>query len=363
MERYNKTFNFAAGPAPLPGSVLAKARAELYDWQGQGYSILETPFSSDRFAELMVQAKMRLRALLNLPPGYQILFLQGGASAQFSLIPLNLLPASGKAGYVDTGHWSARALQEGARYGKAHTVASSRSTGYDRIPSPHRWSLPQDLSYCHITTNETANGVQFHADPDCDDVPLVADMTSEFLSRPININQYGLIYAGTQKNLGPAGLVVVIIRETLLGRARPETPRVFNYESQIEAGNRTNTPLMFAIYLVDLMLEWLDAQGGLPAIQIHNKHQSEQVYSVIDQDDFYHCPAQPGHRSVMNLCFGLASESLRQTFLDEASERGLCNLSGHSHAGGLRASLYNAQTDAAVGALIDFMRDFRNRYG
>jgi len=356
-------FNFAAGPATLPPEVLARARSGLDDWQGQGYSLLETPFTSERFAELMARTRDRLQALVNLPPGYQILFLQGGASAQFSLVPLNLLPPGGTAGYVETGHWSGRALQEGARYGNAHLVASSANTGFDQIPSRYHWRLPRNLSYCHITPNETANGIQYQADPDCGDIPLVADMTSEFLSRPVDIHRYGMIYAGTQKNLGPAGLVIVIIREDLLGRARPETPRVFNYLAQAEANNRINTPLMFGIYLVDLVLEWLEAKGGLAAVRKRNLRKSQRVYSVIDEDDFYQCPALPEHRSVMNLCFGVASEPLRQRFLTEAADNGLVNLSGHSHAGGLRASLYNAQPDAAITALVDFMEAFRKRHG
>lgn len=363
MRGTGRLYNFAAGPATLPPEVLAKARESLGDWQGLGYSLLETPFSSDEFISLMETTRNQIKSALALPDDYQVLLLQGGASAQFSLVPLNLLPATATAGYVETGHWSTRAFEEGRRYARAHLVASSRTSQFDRIPPVDHWALSDDLQYCHITSNETANGVQFHADPSCGDIPLVADMTSDFLSRPVDIRRYGLIYAGTQKNLGPTGLVIVIIRDDLLDRARPETPTVFNYQRQLERQNRVNTPLMFAVYLVHLMLDWLTEQGGLTSIHARNIAQSRALYRVIDEDDFFQCRVLPGHRSMMNVCFGLARPQLQQRFVSEAADRGLLNLTGHSHAGGLRASLYNAQPDAAVAALAAFMTDFRQRYG
>lgn len=363
MNGRERVHNFAAGPAVLPPDVLEQARASLSDWQGLGFSLLETPFTGDEFKALMDTARHQIKAALAVPDVYQVLFLQGGASAQFSLIPLNLLPPAAIAGYVETGHWSARAIEEGRRYGRSQVVASARGTGFDRVPPVTEWALNDDIHYCHVTPNETANGVQFPGDPDCGDIPLIADMTSEFLSRPVEIERYGMIYAGTQKNLGPTGLVIAIIREDLLGQARPETPTVFNYRTQIERQNRINTPLMFGIYLVHLMLDWLEEKGGVKAIHPHNMAQSQALYRVIDEDDFYDCPVMPEYRSIMNVCFGTRDESLQQRFLAEAEAIGLMNLAGHSHAGGLRASLYNAQPDEAVAALASFMTDFRQRYG
>jgi phosphoserine aminotransferase len=363
MNRKGRIYNFAAGPATLPPVVLERARASLDDWQGQRYSLLEAPFTGDEFKTLMDTTRLQVKSALTVPDNYQVIFLQGGASAQFSLVPMNLLPPTATAGHVETGHWSARALEEGRRYGRSHVVASTRDTGFDRIPAVSEWALKKDLHYCHITPNETANGVQFPGDPDCGEIPLIADMTSEFLSRPVDIERYGMIYAGTQKNLGPAGLVIAIIREDMLGQARPETPTVFNYQAQTERQNRINTPLMFGIYLVHLMLDWLNEQGGVDVIYPHNIAQSQVLYRIIDEDDFFYCPVIPEYRSIMNVCFGIRDESHQPRFLAEAEAVGLMNLAGHSHAGGLRASLYNAQPDAAVAALASFMANFRQRYG
>lgn len=363
MSRRGNVFNFAAGPATLPPEVLERAKASLADWQGLGYSLLEAPFTGDEFKALMDTTRHQIKAALAVPDHYQVVFLQGGASAQFSLVPLNLLPPTATAGYVETGHWSARALEEGRRYGRSLVVASARGSGFDRVPAISEWALDEDIHYCHITPNETANGVQFPGDPDCGDIPLIADMTSEFLSRPVDIERYGMIYAGTQKNLGPTGLVIAIIREDLLGQARPETPTVFNYQQQIERQNRINTPLMFGIYLVHLMLDWLEEQGGVNALHPHNIAQSQAIYRIIDEDDFFYCPVIPGHRSIMNVCFGTRDKSHQQRFLAEAETMGLMNLAGHSHTGGLRASLYNAQSDAAVAALASFMISFRKHHG
>lgn len=363
MNRREGVYNFSAGPAVLPPEVLEQARASLSDWQGLGYSLLEAPFTGDEFKALMDTTRHQIKTALAVPDHYHVVFLQGGASAQFSLVPLNLLPPAATGGYVETGHWSARALEEGCRYGRSHVVASARGTGFDRVPAVTEWALNDDIHYCHITPNETANGVQFPGDPDCGDIPLIADMTSEFLSRPVDIERYGMIYAGTQKNLGPTGLVIAIIREDLLGQARPETPTVFNYQAQIERQNRINTPLMFGIYLVHLMLDWLEEKGGVNAVHPHNIAQSQDLYRIIDEDDFFYCPVMPGYRSIMNVCFGTRDESQQQRFLAEAEAIGLMNLAGHSHAGGLRASLYNAQPDEAVAALASFMTDFRQRYG
>lgn len=363
MSRTRRTYNFAAGPSTLPPEVLERARESLSDWQSLGYSLLEAPFTGNEFKALMDATRHQVKAALAVPDHYQVIFLHGGASAQFSLVPLNLLPPTATAGYVETGHWSARALEEGRRYGRIKVVASSRDTGFDRVPEVSQWALDDDIHYCHITPNETANGVQYSGDPDCGAIPLIADMTSEFLSRPVDIERYGMIYAGTQKNLGPTGLVIAVIREDLLGQARPETPTVFNYQSVIECQNRINTPLMFGIYLVHLMLDWLKDQGGVEAIHSRNIAQSQAIYRVIDEDDFFYCPVTPEYRSIMNVCFGTREENQQHRFLTEADSMGLANLAGHSHAGGLRASLYNAQPDAAVSALASFMTDFRQRYG
>lgn len=341
----------------MPATVLAQAQREFLNWNGSGISMLETPFTGEAFKSVLRQARDDLRALLNIPDNYHILFMHGGASAQFSLVPLNLLGGLDRADYIETGYWSRKNMHEASRYCNVNIAASSSATSFDRMPEI--WRLDPRAAYCHITSNETANGVQFHDIPDTGNLPLVADMTSDFLSRPIDVQRYGLIYAGAQKNIGPTGLTIVIVRDDLLGRAHPATPAVFNYQLQAEAGSMLNTPLTFAVYLAGLVFRWVDDMGGIAMMARNSAQRSAQLYRAIDgSDGFYHCPVQPAYRSCMNICFTLTNEVLTSLFLSTAAVKGLVNLKGHPMTGGIRASLYNAMPDAGVTALITFMQRF-----
>lgn len=355
-------FNFSAGPAVMPVAVLEQAQREFLNWNGSGFSMLETPFTGDAYKKIQNHVHDNLRLLLNIPDNYHILFMHGGASAQFSLVPLNLLGGAGRADYVETGYWSCKTMREARRYCNVNIAASSSATGFDRMPEA--WHFDPSAAYCHITSNETANGVQFFDIPDTGDLPLVADMTSDFLSRPIDVQHYGAIYAGAQKNIGPAGLTIVIVRDDLLGRAHPATPAVFNYKNQAEAGSMLNTPLTFSIYLTGLVLRWITDMGGVVAMAENSAQRSARLYQAIDASKgFYHCSVQPAYRSCMNVCFTLANDALTPLFLSLAAEEGLLNLKGHPMAGGIRASLYNAMPNAGVTALITFMQHFADMNG
>lgn len=356
-----KVFNFAAGPGVMPVSVLAEAQHEFLNWNGSGLSMLEMPFTGDAFNGVLRQARDDLRALLDIPDNYHILFMHGGASAQFSLVPLNLLGKADRADYVETGYWSCKSMREAGRYCDVNIAASSSATGFDRMPEV--WRLDPRAAYCHFTSNETANGVQYHNIPEAGSLPLVADMTSDFLSRPLDISRYGLIYAGAQKNIGPAGLTIVIVRDDLLGRAHPATPAVFNYQMQAEADSMLNTPITFAVYLAGLAFRWIAEHGGVTAMEQNSLRRSAQLYQVVDQSGgFYRCPVQLAYRSRMNVCFTLADGALTPLFLSIAAAESLLNLKGHPMAGGIRASLYNAMPDAGVTALIAFMQRFAEEH-
>ncbi len=350
-------FNFAAGPGIMPAIVLEKAQKEFLNWNGSGISMLETPFTGDAFKAVLRQTRDDLRTLLNIPNNYHILFMHGGASAQFSLVPLNLLGERNRADYIETGYWSRKNIREASRYCKVNIAASSSDTGFDCIPET--WRLDSHAAYCHITSNETANGVQFYDIPDTGDLPLVADMTSDFLSRPLDVHRYGLIYAGAQKNIGPAGLTIVIVRDDLLGRAHPTTPSILNYQVQAEADSMLNTPLTFAVYLAGLVFHWITEMGGVMAMKQNSEQRSSRLYHAIDNSEsFYQCSVQPTYRSCMNVCFTLKNDALTPLFLTSAAAEGLINLNGHPIAGGIRASLYNAMPDAGVTTLINFMQHF-----
>ena len=358
----SKILNFAAGPGMMPTAVLAQAQREFLSWNGSGLSMLEMPFTGEEFKGILRQAREALRALLNIPDGYHILFMHGGASAQFSLVPLNLLGRARLANHIETGYWSCKSIREASRYCGINIAASSAGTHFDRMPET--WHLDAHAAYCHLTSNETANGVQFHTIPDTGDLPLVADMTSDFLSKPVDVQRYGLIYAGAQKNIGPAGLTVVIVRNDLLGGAHPSTPAVFNYQVQAEADSMFNTPITFAVYLTGLVLRWIMDMGGVAEMERRSVQRSARIYDVIDASDgFYRCPVQPAHRSRMNICFTLADEAITPRFLSVAATQGLVNLKGHAMSGGIRASLYNAMPDEGVAALANFMRQFSVEYG
>lgn len=354
-------YNFAAGPAVMPASVLAQAQREFLNWNVSGISMLEMPFTGDAFKALLKQTRDSLRTLLKIPDNYHILMMHGGASAQFSLVPLNLLGGADRADYIETGYWSRKTILEASRYCTVNIAASSSTTGFDRMPET--WRLDPSAAYCHITSNETANGVQFYNMPDTNGLPLVADMTSDFLSKPIDIQRYGLIYAGAQKNIGPAGLTIVIVRDDLLGRTNPTTPVVFNYQHQVKADSMLNTPLTFAIYITELVLRWMTEMGGVAAMERNSEQRSTRLYQAIDASaGFYHCSVQSAYRSRMNVCFTLANDALTPLFLTLAADECLLNLKGHPMAGGVRASLYNAMPDAGVAALIRFMQYFAGKY-
>lgn len=355
-------FNFAAGPATIPREVLVRAREEFLDWRGSGLSVLEMPFTGPEFQDILDQTAADLRDLLAIPDSHRVLFLQGGAYGHFAMVPLNLLRGRPTADYVESGHWAKRAIAEARRYCQVTVSASGAADNFTRLPSLDAWRPDPAAAYCHITTNETAEGLQFHQMPETGEVPLVADMTSDFLSRPVDVARFGLIYASAQKNIGPAGLTVVILREDLLGGAAPQTPAVFDYTLQAEAASKVNTPPTFAIYLAGLVLKWLKRRGGLEAMHEDSRAKSAKLYAAIDSSGFYRNAVPPDDRSLVTVCFDLPERSLEAAFLAQAAASGLLNLKGHPAAGGLRASLYNAMPEAGVDALIGFMQDFARRH-
>ena len=357
-----RVWNFSPGPAALPEPVLQRAQAELLDWHGTGMSVMEMSHRGADFMSVAAKAEADLRALLGIPSGYQVLFLQGGAQGQNAAVPLNLLPPGGAADYVDTGHWALRSIAEARRYGNASVAASAADRKYTYIPRQDAWRLTAGAAYVHVTTNETIGGVEYHWTPSTGDVPLVADMSSHILSRRIDVTRFGVIYAGAQKNIGPAGLTVVIVRDDLLGRARPECPSVLDYGAQARADSMLNTPATFGIYLAGLTFEWLIAQGGVDAIERVNVAKAERLYAEIDRSGFYRNPVDREDRSRMNVPFFLPDERLDAPFLAAAAERGLMQLKGHRAVGGMRASLYNAMPMAGVEALCDFMREFERTH-
>ena len=359
MER---VFNFSAGPAAIPAAVLERARDELVDWQGCGMSVMELSHRGKEFMSIAERAEADLRRLLDIPAGYHVLFLQGGASAQFSAVPLNLAGPEDKADYVVTGSWSKKALAEGRRFLQAGVAADSADTGYSDIPDPAGWTTSNDAAYLHYTPNETIGGVEFHFIPEVAP-PLIADMSSTLLSRPLDVSRFGLIYAGAQKNIGPAGLAIAIVREDLIGRARPTTPVTMDYHQQAEAGSMYNTPPTWAWYIAGLVFEWLLEEGGLDAMERRNRRKAETLYGAIDASQFYANPVAKPARSWMNVPFTIADPSLDGKFLEQAKAAGLLNLKGHRSVGGMRASIYNAMPQAGVDALVAFMKEFERTHG
>jgi phosphoserine aminotransferase len=351
-------YNFASGPAMLPKEVLLQAQSELLDWNGTGLSVMEMPFTSDEFQGIARQANVDLRLLLALPDNYHILFMQGGAYAHFSLLAMNLLGKNRHADYVQTGHWSSRAINEAKRYGDINIVASSEASGFDHIPEKSEWRFDKKAAYCHYTSNETANGVQFHWTPETGDVPLIADVTSDFLTGNIDVSRYGMLYASAQKNIGVAGLTIVIVRDDLLDQGMDITPAVFSYCQQAKNNSRVNTLPTYSIYMSGLIFKWLLNIGGLNEVETLNRRKAEALYSVIENDENYQCSIHAADRSTVNVCFNLNDESTEEIFLREAARQGLINLEGHGARGGLRASLYNAMPQAGVDALTSFMQDF-----
>ena len=358
-----RAFNFAAGPSTLPLPVLEQVRAELTDWRGTGMSVMEVSHRSRAFADVAEALESDLRALLDIPSHYEVLFLQGGGMAQFSAVPLNLAPTGAHVDNVNTGAWSAKAIAEARRYAQVQVVADESPSGYTTVPAPGQIQPTAGSAYLHYCPNETIGGVEFPYIPEVGATPLVADFSSTILSRPLPVGRFGLIYAGAQKNLGPAGLTVVVVREDLLGRARPGTPPVLDYTVMAAEGSMINTPPTFSWYVASLVLKWIRAGGGLEAMADRNRAKAEALYHAIDASGFYRNPVAPGCRSWMNVPFTLPRPELDAAFLAEAQARGLTNLKGHRSVGGMRASIYNAMPLEGVQALIAFMQDFQRRHG
>lgn len=356
----NRKFNFCAGPAALPESVLQQAAEELANFRGAGLSVMEMSHRSSEIVAIAEQAEQDFRQLLGISDDYAVLFLQGGASTQFSAVPLNLLAGKSRADYVNTGQWSKKAIKEAGRFCDVNVVASSEAENFTTIPAFDTWQLSDDAAYLHYTPNETIGGVEYFWTPSVD-VPLVTDMSSTILSRPIDVSQYGVIYAGAQKNIGPAGLTIVIVRRDLLGNASAHCPTMLDYQVAADNDSMYNTPPTYSIYLAGLVFKWLLAQGGLPAMEQLNRRKAEKLYGYIDASAFYANPVDVACRSLMNVPFTLADDGLDKQFLKEADEAGLLNLKGHRSVGGMRASIYNAVSEQAVDALIDFMKDFESR--
>ena len=356
-----RAFNFSPGPAVLPLEVLEKARDELLDWNGSGMSVMEISHRTPSFVDVAVQAEADLRELMSIPRNYKVLFMQGGASAQFSLVPMNLSPPNSTADYINTGHWSKRGITEAARYCTVH-VAADAGGDYRRVPPQQELHFSGRAAYAHYTPNETISGVEFGYVPETDGVPLVADMSSSILSRPLEVAKFGMIYAGAQKNIGPSGLTVVIVREDLLGRARPDTPHVFDYEAIADNQSMLNTPPTFAWYMAGLVFKWLKADGGVAAIGRRNQAKAAMLYACIDGSSLYRNSVASDARSWMNVTFTLRDSSLDLEFLAEAAAAGLKGLKGHRLVGGMRASIYNAMPIAGVEQLCTFMREFERRH-
>ena len=356
-------YNFSAGPAVLPRAVLEQARNEMLDWHGTGMSVMEMSHRSKEYLSIAEQAEADLRELLAIPGNYRVLFLQGGATSQFAMVPMNLLRGGQQADYVNTGAWSKKAIAEARRYCEVNVVASSEDSNFTTIPAFDTWQLNNDAAYLHYTPNETIGGVEFHWVPETGDVPLVVDMSSTILSRPIDVSRFGVIYAGAQKNIGPAGLTVVIVRDDLLGETMAGTPSMFDYKKHADNGSMLNTPPTYSWYLAGLVFKQLKQQGGVAAIAEINRRKSQQLYDAIELSGFYASPVDVDCRSWMNVPFTLADDSLDAKFLEQAQAAGLLNLKGHRSVGGMRASIYNAMPEAGVAALIAFMGEFERTQG
>ncbi len=359
----SRVVNFSAGPATLPEEVLRQAAAEMLDWHGSGMSVMEMSHRDREFMSIAAQAEADLRALMEIPARYKVLFLHGGASHQFAMVPMNLLRGRRSADYVNTGAWATKAIEEARRYGAVNVAASSEAQRFTTIPPRQEWALDPGAAYVHYTGNETIGGVEFHWVPETGEVPLVADLSSTILSRPLPVSRFGLIYAGAQKNIGPAGLTLVIVREDLLGEVLPGTPTMYDYRVQAEHGSMYNTPPTYAVYIAGLVFAWLRERGGLPAMERANQRKAEKLYAAIDGSGLYASPVDKACRSRMNVPFTLADPGLDKAFLAGAAEAGLVTLKGHRSVGGMRASLYNAMPEAGVDALIEFMKEFERRRG
>lgn len=360
-----RRYNFSAGPAALPEPVLLRMQDELLDWQGTGASVMEVSHRSALFVDMAAQMERDVRELLDIPANYKVLFLQGGGSLQFSLIPINLATGGRVVDYVDTGYWARRALTAAQRHAEVNIVASvDFGSSSQCIPRESDWRISKDPAYLHYTANETIDGLEFHWIPDVgDEIPLVGDFSANILSGPLDIKRFGLVYAGAQKNIGPSGMTLVVIREDLLGRAHSCCPDALDYQVQAKSGSMYNTPATFAWYTASLVFQWIKSEGGLSAIQARNLRKQDQLYRCIDSSGFYRNDVAVPDRSHMNIPFRIRDARLEEVFLSGAAERGFLGLQGHRAKGGMRASLYNAVSEEAVQSLVDYMVEFERRYG
>ncbi len=360
--RMKRVYNFSAGPAMLPLEVLEQAKEEMLEWKGSGMCVMEMSHRGKEFVSIAEKAEADLRELLAIPSNYKVLFLQGGASTQFAMVPMNLLGDKKTADYINTGSWSKKAISEAKKFCNVNIAASSEKEKFTTIPEFSTWNLNPDAAYVHFTPNETIEGLEFHNIPNTNNVPLVADMSSTILSRPIDVSKFGLIYAGAQKNIGPAGLTIVIIREDLIHKVSENVPTMMQYKIHVEHGSMYNTPPTYSWYIAGLVFEWLKSKGGLSKMAEINQAKAQKLYAAIDSSNMYRNPVQKEHRSWMNVPFILKDESLDKTFLDEAKKEGLVTLAGHRSVGGMRASIYNAMPVEGVETLIAFMKEFERKY-
>ena len=358
-----RIYNFSAGPAVLPKEVLEQAQQEMLDWHGSGMSVMEMSHRGKEFVSIAATAEADLRELMAIPAHYKVLFLQGGASSQFAMVPMNLLRGKTSADYINTGMWSKKAISEAKTFCQVNVAASSEKENFMHIPAFSEWKLDKNAAFVHYTSNETIGGLEFHWVPEVGDIPLVADMSSTILSRPVDVSRFGVIYAGAQKNIGPAGLTVAIVRDDLIGQVTQGTPAMLDYKIHADNGSMYNTPPTYAWYLAGLVFQSLKRRGGLVAVAEANKRKANRLYAIIDATGFYANPVEVASRSWMNVPFTIAKKELESKFLSEAAVAGLITLEGHRSVGGMRASIYNAMPEEGVDALVNFMADFERRYG
>ena len=358
-----RVFNFSAGPAALPESVLRQAADEMLDWHGSGMSVMEMSHRGKEFISIHAEAEALLRELMGVPANYKVLFMQGGAMAENAIVPMNMLRGKPGADYINTGEWSKKSIKEAKKYAKVNVAASAEASNFTGIPKRDTWQLDPNAAYVHICSNETIGGVEYHFTPDVGDVPLVADMSSSIMSRPVDVSKYGLIYGGAQKNIGPAGLTIVIVRDDLIGQALPITPSAFDYKQQADNDSMLNTPPTYGIYIAGLVFKWIKAQGGLAGIEVHNRAKAALLYDHIDASAVFSSPVAREDRSLMNVPFKLRDESLDEAFLKGAQARSMLQLKGHRSVGGMRASIYNAMPVEGVKALVAYMKEFEASHG
>jgi phosphoserine aminotransferase len=358
-----RVFNFSAGPAVLPLEVLEQASEEMLDWHGTGMSVMEMSHRGKEFISIHAQAEKDVRELMGIPANYKVLFMQGGAIGENAIVPMNMLRGKSGADYINTGEWSKKSIKEAKKYCAVNVAASSEAGNFTSIPDRATWKLDANAAYVHICSNETIGGVQYHYTPDTGSVPLVADMSSDILSRPIDVSKYGLIYAGAQKNMGPAGLTLVIVRDDLIGQALPITPSAFDYKQQADNDSMYNTPSTYAIYIAGLVCQWIKKQGGLTAMEAHNRKKAALIYDYLETTKFYSNPVARADRSLMNVPFKLPNEALDEPFLKGAQALNMLQLKGHRSVGGMRASIYNAMPIAGVETLVAYMKEFEKKNG